>query len=72
MLRMHNVRENAQALLLEGRLETAVTPTYNSVAPGGAPLRDTWETIVKPGGAAGPGPCMRHPPAPPLPPGFER
>ena len=24
------------------------------------------------GGAAGPGPCMRHPPAPPPPPGFER
>ena len=25
-----------------------------------------------PGGAAGPGPCMRPPPAPPPPPGFER
>ena len=46
MLRMRNVQENAQALLLEGRMETAVTPTCNSVAAGGALLRDTWETIV--------------------------
>ena len=46
MLRMRNVQENAQALLLEGRLETALTPTCNSVAPGGALLCDTWETIV--------------------------
>ena len=28
--------------------------------------------LPRPGGAAGPGPCMRHPPAPPPPPGFER
>ena len=46
MLRMRNVQENAQALLLEGRMETALTPTCNSVAPGGALLPDTWETIV--------------------------
>ena len=46
MLCMRNVQENAQVLLLEGRLETTLTPTCNSVAPGGALLRDTWETIV--------------------------
>ena len=46
MLRMRNVQENAQALLLEGRMETVLTPTCSSVAPGGALLHDRWETIV--------------------------
>ena len=46
MLRLRDVKDDAQALLLEGRLETALAPTCNSVAPGGALLRDTWETIV--------------------------
>ena len=46
MLRMRDVHNDAQALLMEGRLDAIMAPTCNSVAPGGALLRDTWETIV--------------------------
>ena len=41
MLRMRDVSNDAQALLMEGRLEAVMAPTCNSVAPGGALLRDT-------------------------------
>ena len=46
MLRMRDVSNDAQALVMEGRLEAVMAPTCNFVAPGGALLRDTWETIV--------------------------
>ena len=46
MPRLKDVPTDAQALLQEGRLEVALPPTCNSVAPGGALLLDTWEVII--------------------------
>ena len=66
MLHMHNVHSGSQAVVLEGRLETALTPTWNSVAPGGALLCDTCKTgpaSTQSGTHKGPGSICPHAPA---------